>query len=464
MRFDTTIINGTVVIPRRGPLQLTVAIKDGKVAALVDPGLTVEADEEIDARGLVILPGLIDPHMHIGFVGQPLTDVASETRSAAVGGVTSILNYVLKPAGYDEPVAEFIDHVERLAFVDMGIHLGIFSDTQIAEVPRYISEFGVSSFKFFMSYKGDEGAKRGVGDADDGLMWELMTTLAAHPGTVVNVHAENIEMVWRAEGKVRDLGSDGLAAHNASRPGVTEAVAMVTAAYLARAAGCPLYLVHMSSKEAVEEVGKLPRGTSPLYVETTPHYLSLTVGSDCDLLAKVNPPVRTFDDVEALWGGVKSGLIDTVGNDHSARFRSEKGGNVWSAGAAFPGVGTMLAILLTEGYHRRGISLQRIAEISSYNTARIFNLYPRKGTIEVGSDADLAIVDLDQEMVVSSEYLQSRADFSPWEGMSLRGWAVRTLVRGQTVMLDGEIVGHQGFGEYLRRPTTEADAAEYVGI
>ncbi len=451
-RYDTIIKNGTAIIPGQGPAEVTIAIKDGRIAGLIDPDDSVDAEEQIDAAGLVVLPGLIDPHMHIGFVGQPLTDVASETRSAAIGGTTSILNYVLKAEPYDTHYAEFVDHIDRLAYVDMGIHLGIFTPEQIDEIPRYIEDFGVTSFKFFMSYKGDEGTKRGVGDVDDGLLFDLMTKLAGIPGTIANVHAENIEMIWRAEDRVRAAGTDGLTAHNQARPGLTEATAMVTAAYVARATRCPLYLVHMSSKEAAEEVRRiLPEG-GRIFVETTPHYLSLTIDSDCGLLAKVNPPVRTEADVEALWDAVRDGVVDTVGNDHSARYRSEKQGDVWCAGAAFPGVGTMLSVLLHEGYHRRGIPLERIAEISSTNTARIFNLFPRKGTIALGSDADLALIDLDREMVVNAEYLQSRADFSPWEGQTLKGWAVRTLVRGRTVMRDGEVVGEEGFGTYLARP------------
>jgi dihydropyrimidinase len=459
-RFDTTIVNGTAIIPAQGPARVTIALKDGRIAGLFDPADSADAEETIDASGLVVLPGLIDPHMHIGFVGQPLSDVATETRSAAIGGVTSILNYLLKADPYDAHYAEFVDHIERLAYVDMGLHLGIFTPEQIDEIPRYIDDYGVTSFKFFMSYKGDEGSKRGVGDVDDGLLLDLMNKLAAIPGTVANVHAENIEMIWRAEDRVRAAGTDGLTAHNDARPGMTEATAMVTAAYMARATGCPLYLVHMSSKEAAEEVRRVLPDGGRIFVETTPHYLSLTIDSDCGLLAKVNPPVRTEQDVEALWDAVKDGIVDTVGNDHSARFRSEKEGDVWCAGAAFPGVGTMLSILLHEGHHRRGVSLQRIAEISSYNTARIFNLFPRKGTIAVGSDADLVLVDVDREMVVSADYLQSRADFSPWEGLTLKGWAVRTMVRGQTVMRDGEIVGQEGFGTYLPRPVP---ATELVG-
>ena len=161
--------------------------------------------------------------------------------------------------------------------------------------------------------------------------------------------------------------------------------------------------------------------------------------------------MRSLEDVEALWLAVEAGVVDSIGTDHAPRMRAEKAGNVWEAGAAFPGVGTMLSVLLTEGFHRRGVSLQRIAQISSWNTARIFNLH-RKGSLEVGADADLAIVDLEQERTVSAEYLQSRADFSPWENERLKGWAVQTLVRGQTVMREGEIVGREGFGTYLRRP------------
>jgi dihydropyrimidinase len=453
MKFDTVIENGTAVDPQLGSREVTIAIRDGRIAALIEPGESADAEERIDAKGLAIFPGLIDPHMHIGFVGLPLTDVASETRSAAIGGVTSILNYVLKPDDYEEPFLEFVDYLERLAYVDMGIHFGIFSSEQIGAIPSYIAKYGVSSFKFFMTYKGDEGTRRGVGTTDDGLLFELLTQVAKHPGVVANVHAENVEMVWREEARVRELGLDGLAAHNAARPGITEAAAMVTAGFLARATGAPLYLVHTSSAEGADVVAGL-RGdldASPIYVETTPHNLSLTVDSPCGLLAKVNPPVRTQADVEALWSAVTHGVVDSVGTDHAPRLRSEKAGDVWEAGAAFPGVATMLSVLLTEGYHRRGVSLQRIAQISSSNTARIFNL-PRKGTLAIGGDADLAIVDLDLERTVSADYLQSRADFSPWENERLKGWAVQTLVRGQTVMRDGEIVGQEGFGTYLRRP------------
>jgi dihydropyrimidinase len=389
--------------------------------------------------------------MHIGFTGLPLTDVESETRSAAIGGVTSIINYVLKSEPYDEPFTEFLDYIQRLAHVDMGIHFGVFTRQHIRELGHYIADLGVSSLKFFMSYKGDEASKRGLTPVDEGLLFELMQEVVKFPGAIVNIHAENIEVIWSLEERVKAAGLEGLAAHNECRPGFTEADDVNTASYFAELTGCPVYFVHMSSRETARAV-RAYRGSGRVFVETTPHYLSLTVNSPCGLLAKVNPPVRTEDDIEALWQAIHEGVVDTIGNDHAARFRRDKEGGVWKAGAAFPGVGTMLSIMLNEGFHKRGVSLQRIAELTSYNTARIFNMYPRKGSIQAGSDADIAIVDLDREMTVNPDYLQSRADFSPWEGWQLRGWAVRTLVRGQTVMQDGRITGRPGYGQYIRRP------------
>jgi len=457
-RFDTIIRNGTAIIPQQGPLNATIAISAGKIAGLLDPSESVDAEETIDAGGMVLLPGLIDPHMHIGFVGLPLSDVASESRSASIGGVTTILNYVLKPEPYDAPFAEFVDHIQRLAYVDMGIHFGIFSSAHIRELGHYINDLGVSSFKFFMSYKGDEASKRGLTPVDDGLLFEFLRELATYPGAMANIHAENIEVIWRFEERVREQGLDGLLAHNLSRPGFTEADDVTTACYFGQITGAPLYFVHISSREGAEAVGRY-RATGKVFVETTPHYLSLTIDSPCGLLAKINPPVRTQDDIDALWVAIRDGIVDTIGNDHAARTRQEKSGDVWHAGASFPGVATMLSIMLNEGYHKRGVSLQRIAELTSYNTARIFNLFPRKGTIQVGSDADIAIVDVNREMTVNPEYLQSRADFSPWEGWNLKGWAMRTLVRGRTVMQDGRITGEAGYGTYLRRPLP----AELVG-
>ena len=280
MGFDTVISNGTAIDPVRGDLDVSIGIKDGKIAALLDPGLSPAADEQIDAKGLVVMPGAIDPHMHIGFVGMPLDDVETETRSGAIGGVTSILTYVLNAGDYAGLFGEFMDHIGRQAYVDMGIHFGIFSSEQVALLPHYIDEYGVSSFKFFMSYKGDEGTKRGVGETDDGLLYELMEAASALRGAVVNVHAENIEIIWREERKVREAGSRGRRTPTTPPArGSARRRPWPPPATSAARPGAQVYFVHTSSKEGVEVVtGLRRRGRhgSPVYVETTPHNLSLT--------------------------------------------------------------------------------------------------------------------------------------------------------------------------------------------
>lgn len=449
-RFDSAIINGIAVTPGDGLAAATIAISDGKIAAVLDPTERVNADELIDAGGKHIFPGLIEPHMHIGFLGLPMDDFASETRSAAIGGVTTVLNYLVFPDSLEAHHAEFVEHIERLAYVDMALHVGIFTNEQVRAIPRFIDELGVTSFKHYMSWRGEEASKRGFPATDDGLLYDTMREIAKHPGAVLNIHAEDQGVIAHFEQIVRAEGADGLIAQDRSRPSFAEAADVLRAGYFSELTGCPAYLVHVSSLAASQAVRGQRRGAR-LFVETTPHYLSLTVDSPCGLLAKVNPPVRHQEDVDALWKAVADGIVDTVGCDHAARLRSEKQGGVWKAGSAFPGVATMLSVLLTEGHHKRGITLTRIAELTSHNAARIFGLDPRKGTLRPGSDADIAIVDIDQERVVDAAYCRSRADFSPWEGQTLKGWTVRTLVRGRTVMRDGDVVGQPGYGTYLRR-------------
>ncbi len=451
MPFDTIVVNGRVILPLTGETRATIAIQGGKIAALLDPSLAAEAAETIDAAGNIVFPGAIDPHEHIGFVGRPLTEIATETRSAAIGGVTTVIMYHLKSEPYDASFADLQAHIQRLAHVDVAAHFGAYVDQHIQEMGHYIRDFGVSSFKFFMHFKGEEAAKRGLTNIDEGFMYEFMTALARFPGAVANVHAENIEVIWAFEKRAQAQGLQGLAAWNAARPGFAEADNVHTAYTLSQLTGCPVYIVHMSSAESVQVARRFKQSGARVYVETCPQYLTLTVDSPCGVLAKVVPPVRTAEDNAALWAAVADGTVDTIATDHSGRGSQHKQGDIWEAGNAFPGVGTMLPLMISEGYHKGRVSLKRIAEVTSYNAARIFNLYPRKGTIQPGSDADLTIVDLDQERVVDPAYLQSEADYSPWEGWTVRGWPVRTMVRGQTVMLDGEIVGAPGYGAYVRR-------------
>jgi dihydropyrimidinase len=220
---------------------------------------------------------------------------------------------------------------------------------------------------------------------------------------------------------------------------------------MAELTDCPLYIVHLTSKKALEEVRSCRERFSRVFVETCPVYLTHTKESMRDNLLKVSPPLRSQDDIDALWEGIRDGSIQTVGSDHLALKRKNKAGSIWDASMGISGTALVLPILLSEGFHRRDISLEKIAEITSYNVAKIFNLYPQKGNIQIGSDADLTIVDLEKEQTVTHTMLNSSSDFSVYENWDVKGWPVLTMTRGTVVMRDGEIVGQKGFGKFMRR-------------
>jgi dihydropyrimidinase len=326
----------------------------------------------------------------------------------------------------------------------------------LEEFDDYIRDLGVTSFKFFMSFRGEEGAYLGIPGSDDGYMFEYLRKVASHPGAVANVHAENIEVVWRLRKEVQESGADGLPAFDASRPDFTEAEALARAAFFGRVTGAPVYIVHTSAGMTVEEAKVArTRGDSPLYLETCAHYLTHTRDSEQGSLVKANPPLRGAADVEALWAAVFDGTIQTIGSDHSGRHRSKKQGTIWQAANGLPGVGSQLTVLLSEGHHKRGLPLERIVELTATNPAKIFGVHPRKGAIAAGSDADIALVDLDEVRTVTPTTWGGASEYSPYEGWDLRGWPVATLLRGQYSYRDGEVVSAPGTGEYIFRTTAD---------
>jgi len=337
------------------------------------------------------------------------------------------------------------------ACIDYGFHFCPSIEAHLDELDTWVKELGVSSFKFYMNVRGSEGAYLGVTGADDGYFWELCQRVARHERALLCVHTENIEIAWRLQARLEAEGREGLVAVGAARPPITEAENVHRAGFFSRESGCPVYIVHMSSAAALREV-KLARGQGArMHAETCPQYLAHTEDSPLGLLAKSNPPLRTWADVDALWAGLIDGSIDTVGSDHVPRPRSAKTGTTWKASRGTPTLSMIVPVLLDEGVRRRGMSLTRMAELTSATPARLFNLYPRKGTIQVGSDADLTIVDLDLEREVRWQDLQSYADYTLWEGRRLRGWPVATISRGRVIARDGQLVGDAGHGRYLAR-------------
>lgn len=449
--FDTIIRGAQVVLPYGGGIQrLDLAIQHGRIAAHLAPGAEVDAQETIDASGKVVLPGVIDPHTHLG-LGDPETDYLTETRAAALHGITTLLNFLMTKDPYEAEYADNRRRADAQVHIDYGLHAVVSTREQIAELDKYVNDFGMTSFKFFMSFRGEEGAYIGLSPIDDGIMYELFEALGERPGTVICVHAENIEVVWIIRKRLQDSGRDDLKAWHESRPPFTEAEAAVRAMLFSAETGATAYIVHTSTQETLEEVRRFREEGGDIYIETCPHYLTHTYDSPVGMLGKQNPPLRGPDDVEALWEAIADGTVDTIGSDHAPRLGDRKQGSVWTASPGQPNMPLILPVLLSEGVRERGLSLERVAEVSSANVARVFGLWPRKGSLQVGADADIVLIDLDLERTVTAAGLQGRADYSIYEGMTLTGWPVLTMVRGQVVARDGQLLAQPGQGRFIHR-------------
>lgn len=448
MKVDTLVKNGMVVSPFAGVRQLDIAITDGKISALLQHSSDVDAFEVIDTEGKYLLPGVIDPHVHYGLGSTD--DYNSETAAAAIGGVTTIGNFLMNSEPYEDHFDAEKQKGESSSHVDFFFHFTVMNEHHISHIGDYI-KMGVPTFKYFMSYKGEEGLYIGVTGGDDGLMYEFFQELGKHPEASTAVHPENIEVVWRLRKRLQEAGEDGLIAWDKSRPSFVEADDLYTACYFARLTGARIYVVHISSSEAMDVARYQKKLYNGISIETCPHYLTHTRDTKLGLLGKVNPPLRSQGDLEYLWAEVLDGAVDVIGSDHNSRRREKKSGNIWQASAGFPGTSTLLPVLLSEGVHKRGMTLSRVVELTSYNPAKIFKLYPKKGSLSVGSDADMTIIDLNSEKEVDPSNLGSFSDYSLYEGETLKGWPVRTMVRGRTIMRDGKIVGDKGYGRFISR-------------
>ncbi|MEJ0070599.1 MAG: dihydroorotase family protein [Pseudomonadota bacterium] len=427
-------------------------MRDGRFAGLLRPGEPVAAGlPEQSAQGLHVFPGLIDAHVHFGF-GEKITEYETETAYAAQGGITTILGYFLNNEAYGEVYAREQGYATERCRVDYGFHFSTANEQHILELENYVKDYGITSFKYFMNFKGEEGRYLGLDGTDDGYFYDLLRAAARLHKITIVCHTENIEIVNRVRRRVQAEGGDTLKDWARAKPAFTEAENCIRAMYFAEHLGARVYFPHVSSRLALDEVRKWRQRYDQVFIETCPHYLTHTEDSDIGPIGKANPPFKSSDDREALWEALADGTVDVVASDHSARRRAAKDKPMWVAAQGFPGIATILPVLLSEGYHKRQLPLARIAELLTTGPANIFDLAPRKGRIAVGSDADLTLVDLNRERVVKPAELGSYADYSLYENWTLKGWPVRTIVRGVTVMDEGKLVGAPGYGKYLRRP------------
>ncbi len=448
MSFDTLIQGGTVVDGGRA-FAADVAIAGEKIATLLAPGSAVDAGKTIDATGLHLFPGLIDAHVHFGF-GEVITEYTTETIYAAQGGFSTILGYFLNNEAYGEVFARERAYADLRAHIDFGFHFSTASALHIEELDRYVADYGVTSFKYFMNFRGEEGRYLGLDGTDDAYLYALLEKAASIGEVTVVIHTENIEVVNRFRRMAMETGLETLKDWAAVKPPFTEAESCIRAMFFAEKLGARIYIPHLSTRMALDEVRRWRERYDRIFVETCPHYLTHTEDSKLGGMGKANPPFRSADDVEAMWEGLADGSIDVVASDHVPRKRATKEVSLWKASQGFPGTATILPVLLHHGYQRGRLTLPRIAELLTRAPAHIFDL-PNKGRLEIGADADVTLVDVDLIKPVDPAVLGSYADYSLYEGQQLCGWPVRTIVRGKTVMDDGRITGPGGWGNYLHR-------------
>lgn len=447
---DLAIYGGFVVIPEIGVVKANVYIKDGKVCALSQSKMG-SAKEEVDAVGKYVLPGIIDPHVHLGLFAPLEKELITETASALLGGITTIGCYFGSSDSHLNTFPDIQAKIEQYSKTDIIPHLVIGSKQQRQEIPSYVDRFGVTSFKLYMN-----GIPGMIPDVDDGFIMDVFEEVKkTGKKCLVCVHSENRYLVARARDKVYKALGDRASVTDWSdtHPDIAEEEAVIRLAYLAGKCEVPVNFVHISSKAAIDRLRTLKVNNKKLYVETTSPYLSLRRKDLSDLTGKMEPPFREAEDVEALWNAVKNGTIDTIGTDNVTLTREEKRMNegLWKAMPGYPAMGTHLSVMLHEGVHNRSLPIEQLVRLLSTNPAMAFGIYPQKGTLMPGSDADVVLVDMEKSMTVSPSKLGSRSDFSLYEGKELKGWPVMTIKNGVIAAKNGTLVGSSIRGSCLQR-------------
>lgn len=429
------------IVTHLGEFHGGVAVADGQIVAVGDTRALPNAHRTINVDGRVLMPGVIDPHCHLGVNYDYDEDLDTETAQAARGGLTTVLLYIRNKAGSYVPFYEDRKRRgEQHAHVDFGFHFGIQREDHVHEIPEIAARTGVQSFKCYFGYEPDNPI--GIVPATDGWVYASMRHAAKLPNGVVSVHCENTEIASWIKDEVKATGRQDLGAYTESRPGFCEEETIARMITLAELTGCPLYVVHTTvAKGPVMAAHARARGVD-VTIETCPHYLTRTAyDDDLDMRAKISPPLRDHDELEGLWRGMFDGTVGSLGSDHVPFFPKE-GKDLWEEKPGIVSFPWELPLLINEGVHNRGLSLSRLVELNSYAPARRFGYYPRKGAIAVGSDADLVIVDLDEQR----EVVHDGKGTCIYEGWTLKGWPTTTISRGRVVFDEGHVdpdsVGH----------------------
>jgi len=434
-----------------------ILVDEGKIRTIgID--LAVQADKTVDATGKDVIPGGIDPHTHLEFpFGGTVSsdDFRTGTIAAAVGGTTSIVDFAVQQRGHalSQALEEWHKKAEGQAAIDYGFHMIILDlpESRLPELDDLVRQ-GVTSFKMFMAYLG-------AVMVDDSTIFRTMVR-AANNGALVCLHAEHGHMIDVLVKEALAAGNTAPKFHAITRPPTTEAEATHRAIRMAEVAGGPIYFVHLSCAEALQEVQAARASQKYVYAETCPHYLIL----DNSMYEQegfegakyvLTPPLRDKWHQAELWNGLRRNDLQVVSTDHCAfRFSDQKTlgiddfSKIPNGG---PGIENRLSLLYTNGVASGLLDMNRLVELFSTSAAKLFGLFPRKGTIAVGSDADIVVFDPDEESVISAQTHHMNVDYNLYEGMRVKGVPQVVVANGQIVVEDGEYVGAAGDGRFLKR-------------
>jgi dihydroorotase-like cyclic amidohydrolase len=463
---DMVLKNGLIVTPE-GVIEGGIAIEGGVIVALGPDRALPSAGEQVDLKGHVALPGMIDPHVHLGVGGSAdeaklLEDMTTETSAAALGGVTAIVTDHEHANGpswvttvLERDGETLLDRAKREASerspIDFRYTANPASDADLDEIPALV-DAGVSSFKMFPSYVGEEAEEFGITTVGYDFIFRALERIAAaetdeQPAQGM-VHCEEASICTMLKERYRAQGHEELQWWTRARPAVCEAMQIFDVGMMALETGSRVYIPHVSSDEGARAIEYLMSRGVRIIGETCAQYLLRDVPWHLGSLAKVNPPLRGPEDADGLWASIGRGVIRAVGSDNCRYPRAEKHDDVWTAIPGISEIGATLPLLLTEGIHAGRISWTDLARIGAEGAARAFGMYPRKGVLAVGSDADVVVVDPHERWTLGTDVPLSGADWSIYEGREVVGRPVLTVSRGRVVAERGALVARGG-GAYV---------------
>ena len=430
---------------------------EGETISAIGKNLNVTADEVIDASGKLVMPGGIDPHVHLDmpFMGTYSSDnYETGTRAALYGGTTTVIDFILQTQGksLQSALKDWKGRSDNNAVGDYSFHMAVtdFNDETKKEIQHFIEVEGITSFKTFMAYKG-------ALMIDDRQMIGLMEEVKKHGG-LINVHATNGDMIDYLISKHREEGKLSPLYHYLSQPEVTEAEASERFVDMINYTGCPGYIVHLTCEGALNAVRNATRRNQNLFVETCIQYLIL----DASLYEQnfegakwvMSPPLREKKDQETLWAGLNQGMVNVVATDHCPFMWEQKlmGKDDFSKiPNGHPAIENRMELLFSEGVNKGRITLNKYVEVASTNAAKIFGMFPKKGTIAIGSDADIVLFDANEKHTLSAKTHHMNVDYSGYEGWEVKGKVKTVLLRGKVVIDNNECKVQKGYGQFVKR-------------